>query len=378
MAKQDNTIFWIIGIILAVALIYNYGGGLGLFSIQEVCTSNNLNILEDYKKICEWDYGNAGVPNTKCHLSQGKLSGNDLEIGWGSDAYELGEGDVIIFPKSEFDINPPFQDYTPIKEKTIAGVDIFYIQVPIEPGTSEPTRKIFYFCNPEKSDYEILVDSQNVIIKDNMCLMYSDTIKGKWVESMFFLNLYTCESVYSPSTEMNRIVNYFEEDTAPWREGDKAIYYTGEYLFNSEYYFMEFPTVPNFCTNWYLNQEADFLDASGQETWTIEENIKLGKTYFYVKTPNMPSTDGYYWCHNPDLPIGNCIDGIQNQGETGIDCGGPCSPCEESLECTPDYGEFSTWYGQVLYTTQNCFKFRLWMLLTGLVILIGGFIITRK
>ena len=27
------------------------------------------------------------------------------------------------------------------------------------------------------------------------------------------------------------------------------------------------------------------------------------------------------------LPAGNCYDGIQNQGETGIDCGGPCAPC---------------------------------------------------
>lgn len=23
----------------------------------------------------------------------------------------------------------------------------------------------------------------------------------------------------------------------------------------------------------------------------------------------------------------SCNDGIQNQGETGVDCGGPCSPC---------------------------------------------------
>ena len=30
-------------------------------------------------------------------------------------------------------------------------------------------------------------------------------------------------------------------------------------------------------------------------------------------------------CINP--PVMNCSDGIQNQGETGIDCGGPCSAC---------------------------------------------------
>ncbi len=28
-----------------------------------------------------------------------------------------------------------------------------------------------------------------------------------------------------------------------------------------------------------------------------------------------------------NTPIPTCSDGIQNQGETGVDCGGPCSPC---------------------------------------------------
>lgn len=30
---------------------------------------------------------------------------------------------------------------------------------------------------------------------------------------------------------------------------------------------------------------------------------------------------------SPCPPVPSCTDGIQNQGETGIDCGGPCSPC---------------------------------------------------
>jgi hypothetical protein len=37
-------------------------------------------------------------------------------------------------------------------------------------------------------------------------------------------------------------------------------------------------------------------------------------------------------------PVANCSDGIQNQGETGIDCGGPCPACvmgEEEEETTP-------------------------------------------
>jgi hypothetical protein len=32
-------------------------------------------------------------------------------------------------------------------------------------------------------------------------------------------------------------------------------------------------------------------------------------------------------CGGPCAPCPTCTDGIQNQGETGIDCGGPCSPC---------------------------------------------------
>ncbi|MGB4849725.1 MAG: GEVED domain-containing protein [Saprospiraceae bacterium] len=32
-------------------------------------------------------------------------------------------------------------------------------------------------------------------------------------------------------------------------------------------------------------------------------------------------------CGGPCTPCPTCNDGIQNQGETGIDCGGPCSPC---------------------------------------------------
>lgn len=30
-------------------------------------------------------------------------------------------------------------------------------------------------------------------------------------------------------------------------------------------------------------------------------------------------------------PKATCFDGIQNQGETGVDCGGPCGPCPEDI-----------------------------------------------
>ncbi len=42
-------------------------------------------------------------------------------------------------------------------------------------------------------------------------------------------------------------------------------------------------------------------------------------------TSNLPNAwyDNFYLYKDP----GTCNDGIQNQGETGIDCGGPCAPC---------------------------------------------------
>jgi len=33
---------------------------------------------------------------------------------------------------------------------------------------------------------------------------------------------------------------------------------------------------------------------------------------------------------------GNCVDGVQNQNETGVDCGGPCAGCEAGLTCIRD------------------------------------------
>ena len=49
---------------------------------------------------------------------------------------------------------------------------------------------------------------------------------------------------------------------------------------------------------------------------------------------------------------GNCSDGIQNNGEYWVDCGGPCNPCifdDYNLPQEPDYTDFvsflSTSYG---------------------------------
>lgn len=43
-------------------------------------------------------------------------------------------------------------------------------------------------------------------------------------------------------------------------------------------------------------------------------------------------TSFFYWINTSDP---TCNDGKQNQSEKGIDCGGPCSPCEEVLQTEP-------------------------------------------
>lgn len=39
----------------------------------------------------------------------------------------------------------------------------------------------------------------------------------------------------------------------------------------------------------------------------------------------------YVGCKKDETPVATCSDGIQNQSETGIDCGGPCTACATSL-----------------------------------------------
>ncbi|MBN2014301.1 MAG: hypothetical protein JW778_03895 [Candidatus Altiarchaeota archaeon] len=47
-------------------------------------------------------------------------------------------------------------------------------------------------------------------------------------------------------------------------------------------------------------------------------------------------------CGGPCDPCISCSDGIQNQGETGIDCGGPCAPCSTTTTIMPTTTKAST------------------------------------
>jgi hypothetical protein len=40
-------------------------------------------------------------------------------------------------------------------------------------------------------------------------------------------------------------------------------------------------------------------------------------------------------CEKNDEVKGTCVDGIQNEGETGVDCGGPCAACNSESVTTP-------------------------------------------
>lgn len=79
-----------------------------------------------------------------------------------------------------------------------------------------------------------------------------------------------------------------------------------------------------------LTQEACIDDIAAQGVETTSISTSIGTTY-YVQvvrtngdgaTSNMNGTICVY-----EGPDPTCNDGIQNQGETGIDCGGPCPAC---------------------------------------------------
>jgi hypothetical protein len=44
-------------------------------------------------------------------------------------------------------------------------------------------------------------------------------------------------------------------------------------------------------------------------------------------------------CGGPCEPCATCFDGIKNQGEEGIDCGGPCEPCPTCFDGVQNQGE---------------------------------------
>jgi hypothetical protein len=58
-----------------------------------------------------------------------------------------------------------------------------------------------------------------------------------------------------------------------------------------------------------------------------KKQIKVGLVYLLIIAIII---GGIYLIIKPGLP--SCSDGIQNQGEAGVDCGGPCPPCPWQLQ----------------------------------------------
>jgi len=70
------------------------------------------------------------------------------------------------------------------------------------------------------------------------------------------------------------------------------------------------------------------------------------KTFFVCGNPAATCTDGLQNqgetgvdCGGPCDACQTCEDGIQNQGEDGIDCGGPCNPCQTCDDGIQNQGE---------------------------------------
>jgi hypothetical protein len=81
-----------------------------------------------------------------------------------------------------------------------------------------------------------------------------------------------------------------------------------------------------------LGCDDDYCGGGGPSQVTI--NVTAGNTY-YIRVTGWYGSTGQYGLTitGPDcIPSASCSDGIQNQGEERIDCGGPCPACE----CTAD------------------------------------------
>ncbi len=92
------------------------------------------------------------------------------------------------------------------------------------------------------------------------------------------------------------------------------------------------------------NENAKLFTASFDAAWEcnpwngspctgneVVTDLTAGTTYFFsVET----AACGSLWIPvTPGGSTASCNDGIQNQGETGIDCGGPCAPCPSVPTC---------------------------------------------
>ncbi|MBP6698398.1 MAG: T9SS type A sorting domain-containing protein [Flavobacteriales bacterium] len=152
--------------------------------------------------------------------------------------------------------------------------------------------------------------------------------------------------------------NYPEETSWTIRQGTTTVASGGTY--GSQPDGSTLNTVvclPNGCYDFTINDSYGdgICCAYGNGSYTVSSSAGThasGSTFTTSQTTNFclggpaaTCTDGIQNqgetgidCGGPCAACATCSDGIQNQGETGIDCGGPCTPC--STGCT--YGTINT------------------------------------
>jgi len=95
---------------------------------------------------------------------------------------------------------------------------------------------------------------------------------------------------------------------------------------------------------WFYNGSA-WTDLSSSSTLSeLPTNPQFGEMTYYNGSDwvsVLPGTTGQKLCYCEGVPTWGtcpptCSDGIKNQNEIGVDCGGFCPPCSNSCDCPPD------------------------------------------
>lgn len=91
--------------------------------------------------------------------------------------------------------------------------------------------------------------------------------------------------------------------------------------------------------NWSLGNQAtqrgwNWVEFHGDQSY-INNNGRIAHVDFddiviFNTTPQGKDSADNAWIGPHNIPTPSCSDSIQNQGETAVDCGGPCSPCPTS------------------------------------------------
>jgi hypothetical protein len=99
-----------------------------------------------------------------------------------------------------------------------------------------------------------------------------------------------------------------------------------------------------YCTSWSVcinnlrNRTCIDLNNCGTERYKPNETescVYIETCYDGIRNNGEQGID----CGGPCPPCFTCYDRIQNQGETGIDCGGPCKPCPSCNDSIQNQGE---------------------------------------